>query len=45
MPAYHLKACLLQDHCITVDNSTVSPSQSANNLGVTLNNTLQTLKQ
>ena len=34
------KACLLQDLSITVDNSMVSPSQSANNLGMTLDNTL-----
>ena len=30
------KACPLQDLSITIDNSTVSPSQSAKNLGVTL---------
>ena len=34
------KACLLQDLSITVDNSTVSHSQSAKNLGMTLDNTL-----
>ena len=34
------KACLLQDLSIMDDNSTVSPSQSAKNLGVTLDNTL-----
>ena len=34
------KACPLKDFSITVDNSTVSPSQSAKNLGVTLDNTL-----
>ena len=34
------KACLLQDLYITVDNPTVSPSQDAKNLGVTLDNTL-----
>jgi hypothetical protein len=31
------KACPLQYLSITVDNSTVSPSQSAKNLGVALN--------
>ena len=34
------KACPLQDLSITVDNSTVSPSQSAKNLGTTLDKTL-----
>jgi hypothetical protein len=34
------KACLLQDLSIMDDNSTVSPSQIAKNLGVTLDNTL-----
>ena len=34
------KACPLQDLSITIDNSTMSPSQSAKNLGVTLDNTL-----
>jgi hypothetical protein len=34
------KACPLQDLSITVDKSTVSPSQSAKNLGMTLDNTL-----
>ncbi|CDQ83873.1 unnamed protein product [Oncorhynchus mykiss] len=34
------KACPLKDLSITVDNSTVSPSQSAKNLGVTLDNNL-----
>jgi hypothetical protein len=34
------KACPLHDLSISVDNSTVSPSQSAKNLGVTLDNTL-----
>ncbi|XP_036839224.1 uncharacterized protein LOC118965288 [Oncorhynchus mykiss] len=34
------KACPLKDLSITVDNSIVSPSQSAKNLGVTLDNTL-----
>jgi hypothetical protein len=33
-------ACPLKDLSITVDNSTVSPSQSGKNLGVTLDNTL-----
>jgi hypothetical protein len=34
------KACPLKDLSITVDNSTMSPSQSAKNLGVTMDNTL-----
>ena len=34
------KAWLIKDLSITVDNSTVLPSQSAKNLGVTLDNTL-----
>jgi hypothetical protein len=34
------KACLLQDLSIMVDNSMVFPSQSAKNLGVTLDKTL-----
>ena len=34
------KACPLKDLSITVGNSTVSPSQSTKNLGVTLDNTL-----
>ena len=34
------KACPLQDLSIKFDNSTVSPFQSANNLGMTLDNTL-----
>ena len=34
------KACLLKDLFITVDNSTVLPSQSAKNLGMTQDNTL-----
>jgi hypothetical protein len=35
-----VKACPLKDLSITVDNSTVSPSQSTKNLDVTLDNTL-----
>ncbi|XP_070985515.1 mucin-5B-like [Oncorhynchus clarkii lewisi] len=34
------KACLLKHFSITIDNSEVSPSQSAKNLGVTLDNIL-----
>jgi hypothetical protein len=34
------KACPLKDLSIMVDNSTLSPSQSVKNLGVTLDNTL-----
>jgi hypothetical protein len=34
------KACPLKDLSITIDNSTVSSSQSVKNLGVTLDNTL-----
>jgi hypothetical protein len=34
------KACQLKALYITVDNSTLSPSQSAKNLGVTQDNTL-----
>ena len=34
------KACLLLELSITVDKSTMFPSQSANNLGTTLDNTL-----
>ena len=34
------KVCPLKDLSITVDNSTVSPSQSAKNLGVFPDNTL-----
>ncbi|KAM9547721.1 uncharacterized protein ACWYII_037372 [Salvelinus alpinus] len=34
------KACPLKDRSITVDHSTVLPSQSAKNLSVTLDNTL-----
>ena len=34
------KACPLKDLSITIDNSTVSASECAKNLGVTLDNTL-----
>ena len=41
VPGIYLNlACLLKYFTITVDNSTVSPSQSAKRLGVTLDNTL-----